>query len=396
MDSHVLLHLLANLHAAKKIAPVRAIHIDHGLQTIAATWGMHCEKTAQQLGIACECISLNLQINKGDSLEAVARQARYKVFSQQLKCNEILLTAHHQNDQAETVLLQLFRGAGVDGLAAMPEIKPFQQGQLLRPLLAHSRQEITDYATQHRLDYIDDPSNINTDFDRNFLRQDILPLLQQRWKGITGNLSRVAALQAEAKQLLAQYTQVDLQQAQGKIQNTLTIQALLAFSSMKQKAIIRLWLQQLHIRMPSAIKLQHILSDVLYARQDATPCVHWDKVEMRRYKSHIYVMPCLSKHDTQQIIMWDDRKKDVWIESLQQSISAHVLTKLLQHRPKGEVSIRFRQGGEALILNGNKSHTSLKKLFYNAAYPYWERNRVPLIYLDNTLIMVYPHWSAAV
>ena len=183
MDSHVLLHLLADLQSAKKIPPLRAIYIDHGLQTIAATWAQHCEKITSALAIPYQSIALNLVPKQGESLEAVARQARYKTFAQQLQPNEILLTAHHQNDQAETVLLQLLRGSGVDGLAAMPVIKPFQAGQLLRPLLPYSRYDLECYAQQHQLNYIDDPSNINTDFDRNFLRQDILPRLQGRWKG---------------------------------------------------------------------------------------------------------------------------------------------------------------------------------------------------------------------
>ena len=396
MDSHVLLHLLAELNAANKIAPVRAIYIDHGLQTIAATWGQHCEKITQELSIPYHCIALNLSANKGESIEALARQARYQAFSEQIQTNEILLTAHHQNDQAETVLLQLLRGSGVDGLAAMPMIKTFQQGQLLRPLLVYSRPELEAYAKQQQLHYIDDPSNTNTDFDRNLLRQDILPLLQKRWKGVIGNLSRVASLQAETKTLLAEYTQIDLQQVQGNNSTTLKISALCLFSSIKQKAIIRLWLQQLQIRMPSAIKLQHILSDVLHAKQDAMPCVHWDKVELRRYQDHIYVMPRLQPHNTQQIIAWQDTDNDLWIDSLQYALSSTLLKQQLQYRPVGEITVRFRQGGERILLQGHKSHTSLKKIFYNARYPYWERDRIPLIYLNNTLIMVYPHWSATV
>jgi len=394
MDSHVLLHLLAQLNTDKKIAPIRAIHIDHGLQKIASTWGVHCEKIASILDIPYQCIELNLQVNKGESVEAVARQARYHVFSQQLKPNEILLTAHHQNDQAETVLLQLFRGSGVNGLAAMPQIKAFQQGHLLRPLLNYSRQAIAAYAEHYQLDYINDPSNSNTNFDRNFLRQDIIPLLQQRWKGINTSLSRVATLQAEAKQLLQEYTQIDLQQVQDKDKHSLKIKALCTFSIIKQKAIVRLWLQKLQIRMPSAIKLQHILSDVLSAKPDATPCVHWDKVEVRRYQGCIYVMPRLMPHDSKQIITWDDTQKDLVIDSLQQTLAASILKALLYNRPQGTVSVRFRQGGERLILAGDKSHTRLKKLFYNARFPHWERDRTPLIYLDNRLIMVYPDWSS--
>ena len=206
----------------------------------------------------------------------------------------------------------------------------------------------------------------------------------------------MASLQAEAKQLLAEYTQIDLAQVRGKTQNTLKISALCAFSSIKQKAIIRLCLRQLQWRMPSAIKLQHILSDVLYAQQDATPCVQWDTVEIRRYRGYLYIMPRLSPHNPQQIIAWHNIHVDLWIDSLQQAVSAQILRPLLQQYPAGQVTVRFRQGGERLWLQGHKSPTALKKLFYNADYPYWERDRIPLIYLNNSLIMVYPHWSAKI
>ncbi len=398
VDSHVLLHCLAKLQQMGKIQPFRVIHINHGLQTVAETWGQHCQKIANELNVSCEVVNLNLSLQKGESLEAIARTGRYQVFSQQLKNHEILLTAHHQNDQAETVLLQLFRGSGVDGLAAMPAIRPFHKGQLLRPLLHYSRDCIMEYAQQHQLDYIDDPSNRDTDFDRNFLRHEVLPLLQTRWKGIHATLSRVAYLQSEAKHLLAEYTQVDLDQTLNPTKNTLYIEQLKTFTPQKQKVVIRLWLQQQSYPMPSAIKLQHILSDVLYAKQAATPCVHWQNIEVRAYQKQLYVMPRLDKHNTEQVIVWKTITEDLFIPSLKQYIMASVVQKwFTTHQievKQNKVSVRFRQGGERIQLVGHKHHNRLKKLLQTANIPPWQRDRIPLIYFDNRLIMIYPDWSA--
>lgn len=398
VDSHVLLHCLAKLQQIGKIQPFRAIHINHGLQAVAETWGQHCQKVANELKIPCEVVNLNLSPKKGESLEAIARTGRYQVFSQQLKNHEILLTAHHQNDQAETVLLQLFRGSGVDGLAAMPTIRPFHKGQLLRPLLHYSRDCIIEYAQQHQLDYIDDPSNFDTDFDRNFLRHEVLPLLQTRWKGIHATLSRVAYLQSEAKHLLAEYTQVDLDRALNPNKNTLYVEQLKTFTSQKQKAVIRLWLQQQSYSMPSAIKLQHILSDTLYAKQGATPCVHWKNIEIRVHQKQLYVMSRLKTHNAQQMIVWKTITEDLFIPSLKQYIMASVVQKwFTTHQievKQGKICVRFRQGGERIHLIGHKHHSRVKKLLHAANIPPWQRDRIPLIYFDDRLIMIYPNWSA--
>ena len=392
MDSHVLLHALASLQSSGKIQQLRAIHIDHGLQADSSVWSVHCKKTAEDLGVPCEIIPLNLTIPEGESLEAVARNARYKAFEQALQKDEALLTAHHQDDQAETVLIQLFRGAGVDGLAAMPEAKPFAKGMLIRPLLDFSRQSLEDYAKEYQLDYIDDPSNFDTDFDRNFLRHDVLPLLKTRWKGIAKNLTRVARLQAEVKYLLEENTRIDYQAVQGD-GNTLSIDRLLQLSYVRQKATIRLWLKHQQFLMPSEVKLKHIISDVLSAKDDANPCVHWDNFEVRRYRKQLYAVRKDDSHKAELVINWDASSSLVvgstvieadnlgeWKEPLQQS---------------DNVTIRFRQGGERIRLRGHNQTVKLKKLLQESNIPPWERDRIPLIYLGEKLIMVYPYWSSS-
>lgn len=395
LDSHVLLHALAELKNTHQLDNIRAIHIDHGLQKESALWSQHCEKTANALNIPCEIIRLNLQINEGDSIESVAREARYRALESVLQPNEILLTAHHQDDQAETVLLQLFRGAGVNGLAAMPESKAFAQSLLVRPLLEFSRQQIREYAEQHQLDYIDDPSNFDTDFDRNFLRHKVIPLLQTRWQGIHKNLNRVARLQAEAKYLLESSLQADLELLLDS-NKALSINDLLPFDEVKQKAIIRLWLKQLGFKMPSEIKLKHIISDVIHAKQDASPCVDWDNVEIRRFQNRLYAVEKLANFDATAIIPWDTNQP-LKITGIGKTLKPEQLGKWQDAcQQSDQVTVRFRQGGERIRLHGHQQTASLKNLMQAANIPPWERKRIPLIYLENKLIMVYPYWSSAV
>ena len=255
LDSHVLLHAFSKLKKQATISTIRAIHIDHGLQCDAVMWSAHCKKTSENLDIPCEVIKLNLKIRDGESLEAVARDARYCAFEKTLQADEVLLTAHHLDDQAETVLLQLFRGSGVDGLAAMPIAKSFSKGVLLRPLLNFSRNILQAYAEKNQLEYIDDPSNFDTNFDRNFLRHEVIPLLQTRWKGVCKSLNRVARLQAEAKSLLYETAQHDFDSVtcdektkDGK--SLLSVDAILTLPELRQKALIRQWLRQQHFKMP--------------------------------------------------------------------------------------------------------------------------------------------------
>ena len=391
MDSHVLLHALAHLQSIGKIQQLRAIHIDHGLQAESSAWSNHCKETAGALGVSCEVIPLNLKIPEGESLEAVARDARYDVFKQRLEQGEALLTAHHQNDQAETVLLQLFRGSGVDGLAAMPEVKDFERGMLLRPLLNYSRQFLEDYAKEYQLNYIDDPSNFDTDFDRNFLRHDVLPLLQTHWKGVTKNLTRVARLQAEAKHLLEENAEIDYQ-AMEREHFTLSIDSLLQLPKVRQKLVIRLWLSKQQFLMPSEIKLEHLISDVLYAKSDAKPCVHWSNVEVRRYQNRLYALQINQTHKADRVIDWDACSPLVLSSITIELDDLGEWKKVLQQADK--VTVRFRQGGERIRLRGHKQTVKLKKLLQESNIPPWERDRIPLIYLGEKLIIVYPYWSS--
>ncbi|MCK5918170.1 MAG: tRNA lysidine(34) synthetase TilS [Cocleimonas sp.] len=388
LDSHVLLHALVAINSSQTLQ-IRAIYIDHGLQEAAKPWSQHCLNICSSLDVNCEIASLNLIVPKGKSVEAVAREARYQMFSQRLQQDEVLVTAHHQDDQAETLLIQLFRGAGVNGLAAMPVMSRFASGQHIRPLLGQSRQSLEQYAQQHKLETIEDPSNQNQCFDRNFLRHDIVPRLKNRWKSINSLLARAAQHQAEAKILFAEYLEQDLPQLAGKRSGTLSIQKLKQLSVPRCKAIIRYFLDQKGFLAPSEKKLRHILSDVLNAGQSAMPFVHWQGIEVRRFQDDLYAIEPLKMHNTEQIIHWNTNQS-LQLPYLKRILKIDHLVSindlLVKHHYR--VEIRFRQGGEKIYQVQRKRTKSLKKIFQERHIPTWERDRIPLVYIDNTLVFI--------
>jgi len=382
----VLLHLASELSKSPSYH-VRAMHIHHGLQQISDTWGAHCKKVCDQLNIPLEIHDLNLQIDKGDSVEEAARSARYGALKQSLQKNEVLLTAHHQNDQAETLLLQLFRGAGVQGLAGMPLISDFGSGQHARPLLNASRKDLEIYAREYQLNHIEDPSNQDSTFDRNFLRNEILPKIRERWPSIDKTISRSARLQAETKQLLEEFADRDLlflQDERGSV-DKLIITKLQLYSVARQTLLIRHWIVVNGFTAPSEKKLKHIFSDVIDASEDAQPLVAWRGVEIRRYQGDLYIMSPLQSHDAAQVLVWSDPQHPLSIPSLGLRINAMLSS---QYDEKKPITVRFRQGGEKIQHDKRGVTISLKNLLSEANIPPWQRSRVPLVYSGETLIKV--------
>jgi tRNA(Ile)-lysidine synthase len=385
LDSSVLLHLLVNLRSLYPIK-LHAVHVHHGLSSNADSWGEHCEKVCRQFSVEFTQYNVNAVAASGDSPEEVARQRRYDVFKQCIQANDIILTAHHQDDQAETLLLQLFRGAGPKGLAAMSAFNKFKQGYLARPLLNFSRQSLHEYALHHQLAWIDDESNANTNFTRNFVRHEVISLLKSRWPNVTATLSRVAEHCAQTQELLENFSERDLEGCYGSKPDTLSVKQLLQLTLERQRQVIRLWLSRANRPIPSTIKMHHIVHDVLHARADKLPLVMWGEVELRRYQDDIYILPKLQSHDEMKSFAWN----------LNQSLELSANGMLVVVPTLGEglradvqsVSVRYRRGGENFQLPGRSHHHSLKKLFQAWGIPPWQRDRVPLIFVGNELAVV--------
>ncbi|GJM06851.1 MAG: hypothetical protein DHS20C10_05850 [marine bacterium B5-7] len=297
VDSTVLLHALSQ----QTHLSIQAVHVNHQLHPDSADWATHCVRVANRWGVACETKNITVQSDAGDSVEALAREKRYDVLKKYVKENTVLVTAHHQQDQAETFLLQALRGSGLAGLASMPAEKPFFLGVLARPLLTVSPESITAYAKENQLTWIDDPSNESTDFDRNYLRHNVLPVLLTRWPSACQTLVRSVNHVQSGLVLQNDLAEQDLQsmlihdrwvETVDAIKGAMRISVWLALSADRQRNVLRVWLQSLSIPMPSQAKCEAICLQ-MQARPDANPCISWGDVSVRRYRDTMYAMTTL-------------------------------------------------------------------------------------------------------
>ncbi|VAW76137.1 tRNA(Ile)-lysidine synthetase [hydrothermal vent metagenome] len=388
VDSHVLLHCLAERRDALH-APLMAVHVDHGIQSQSGAWRAHCERVCLQLNIPFHALQTDGNAAPGESPEAAARSARYRALEAWLPEEAALLTAQHRDDQAETVLLQLFRGAGPRGLSAMPASAPLGRGVLLRPFLEMSRAEILAAAQASELDWIEDPSNADTRYDRNHLRHEVLPRLQQRWPGLHAVLARVAAHQSEQAGLADALAEGDYSACQSESKTRLQQSALLTLEPARQRNLLRYWIHQRGFTMPSQAVLERVREEMLFSREDAQPVVSWGDAELRRFRGELYLMQTLPAHDTSQCVHWD-LSGELDLDTAGGVLSAQPVTGeglCLPNAVPG-LDVRFRRGGESLRLPGASHHRKLKNVLQEYGVPDWERERLPLLYAGDTLVAV--------
>lgn len=382
IDSTVLLHQLVQLRKQHPEIELRAIYINHQLSANAENWSLHCAKICQDWAVEFEAVSVNAKPTFGESPEAAARNARYRVFFDRLQPEEYLLTAHNADDQAETVILQCLRGAGPKGLAAMPEKTEFTVGFHARPLLHYSREDIEAYAEKHQLTWIEDESNQNLKFDRNYLRNTVMPLIKQRWPKLAMTIGRTARHCAEATSLLEEMGINDLIACQTD-DDVISINALKKLSYSRQKNVIRTWLIENKFAPLDNKKMDELLKVFLSAREDQQPLLSWENVEARRHKDKLFFMNTLISHDASEVIQWDMRNKLTLPHGLgvldpkDFDISEH-----------NNVTVRFRQGGEVCKPVGRHETHTLKHLFQEWDVPAWYRDRVPLIYVGDEIAYV--------
>ncbi|MCG8006279.1 MAG: tRNA lysidine(34) synthetase TilS [Candidatus Thiodiazotropha lotti] len=388
LDSCVLLHLLHEL-GPQLPYPLQAIHVHHGLQTGADAWQQHCEAVCADYRIPLISLELDLVPKKGDSLEAVAREARYQALARQLAPGDLLLTAQHQDDQAETLLLQLLRGGGPAGLAAMPLLSEFSTGWLARPLLHESRQSIEAYAEEKELHWQEDPSNKDQRFDRNFIRHSVMPLLQSRWPSAPVTLARSARFSGEMLSLAKEEMAVELERVENSPSGSLSVALLREMSSVRIRHLLRYWIDLNRAPMPNSKKLMRIEKESIHGREDAKPLVAWSGWEIRRYRDDLILRQNRPAESLPESIVWQDKEKLVLPGGLGTLIATNGSTGLDRQRwQQGKVEVRFRQGGERCIPAGRSHHKSLKKLFQESGVPPWERDQTPLIYIDGELAAV--------
>ncbi|MFA6161878.1 MAG: tRNA lysidine(34) synthetase TilS [Methylobacter sp.] len=406
VDSHVLLHLCASIKLLKD--KITAVYVHHGLQAEAESWAKHCEKTAEGLDVDFLVLWVNAFAKSGESPEEAARNARYTALKSLMDSDDMLLLAQHREDQIETVLLQLFRGSGLRGLSGMPESMVFGQGVMLRPLLNVAKQAINDYARAHELSWVEDPSNQCNDYDRNFLRNAIVPLLKQRWPAIDKTVARSAKHCADAEVLVSEVADELFASVFNEPDKTLSIGRLLEHHGHQQQLVIRHWFQNLGLKMPAQAFVGRILGQVVAASENSNPVLSGQGYDIRRYRDKLYCVTNLSGTDLHlpegrlaaqeflQDFVWPAGQSSIIIgndETLSCVPSSAGI--LLEQWQNAKVEVRFRRGGEKICLPRRTGHHSLKNLFQEAGIPPWERERVPLIYLNDTLAAVGDKWISA-
>ncbi|MCW8944019.1 MAG: tRNA lysidine(34) synthetase TilS [Sedimenticola sp.] len=388
LDSHVLLDALVSIQDLLT-APVRAIHTDHGLQSASAAWAVHCHSVCAAYGIPLVETSLNLLPVKGESMEAVARDARYQAIASVMEPGEMMLTAHHQDDQAETLLLQLMRGAGLSGLAAMPSFNKFADGTHARPLLVYNRSELEVYASARGLQWIEDGSNQDRSFDRNYLRHEVMPLLRKRWPAIAKTVSRSARHCAEADYLLEDLLGQQLVTLLDPADNTLSIDRLLNFPTHHIGPLLRAWIKGSKYNVPDTFVLNRIVNEVLFARPDRNPLVGWSGAEVRRFRNRLYLMLPLATFDSGLSLAWRGEPTldlPAGLGTVEFRLSDS--TSGIDLTPSQQYKIRFRQAGDWCRPLGRGVKKSVKQLLQEYAVLPWVRDRVPVLEIAGEIAAV--------
>ncbi|MFA6409590.1 MAG: tRNA lysidine(34) synthetase TilS [Gammaproteobacteria bacterium] len=389
IDSHVLLHNVVQNRTAFPKSEIVAIHIDHEIYPDSKKWSLHCRKICQKLGvkIIIKKIAVKKKLQKGQSIEEVARTLRYQAFASSLKKGDVLLSAHHSTDQAETLLLQLLRGAGVKGLAAMPAVSKLGDGTLIRPLLDCSRQDLETYAKKHSLNWIEDQSNADTKFARNYLRQKIIPALKKYWPSAEKTLTRVTIHAAEASNILEELAVLDYEKIQGSKKNLLSQKKLKLLSEARQRNVLRYAIHSLGFSMPSSAKMQDIQKNILESRYDKTPLVAWGEAEMRRYGDDIYILKS-SKKISFKPILWKNLNKPLVLPDSIGILHCENCSEKTAKALKNKISVRWRTGAESIKIPKRNGTHSLKKLLQEWRIPPWQRTKIPLIYYGDKIIEI--------
>ncbi|AKO44754.1 tRNA lysidine(34) synthetase TilS [[Haemophilus] ducreyi] len=388
IDSVVLLDLFS-----RTTTPLRAIYIHHGLSANADNWADFCEALCKQYNIPF--ILQKVTVDKSTGIEAGARTARYKAIAKHIQANEILATAHHLNDQAETFLLALKRGSGVKGLSAMQIVSHRQNMTIFRPLLSTTKKDIQQYAKQQQLCWIEDESNQNNHYDRNFLRNQILPLLLQRWPQFNQMIARSAKHCTAQQQLLAELLDEELHRYANIDEKSLQISQFKHFSPLKQQQLIRLWLAKCDIPMPTSAQFEQIISGFLNSATDKNPQLRLENWTLRRFQKTLYLTPQLAntQHFCQilsvnQTIDLPDNLGQLTRQP-QQIIyqQTHKTNRLLLPESLRTVPLTIKLHQTGKVKRYQHPHSEeMKKLYQQAKIPVWQRTRTVLVFFEDQLV----------
>lgn len=393
LDSSALLHALAGL-ASARTRGLSALHVDHALQRESPAWAEHCLRFARALDVPIRMITVEVGRGTGHGPEAAARRARYAAIEDVLVPGEILALAHHRDDQAETVLLKLMRGAGPEGLGAMRLLRPLGLGQAWRPLLDLPQAALRDYALANGLAWVQDPSNFDMTIDRSLMRAQILPRLRQRWPEADSSIVMASAWARAAADFIDAAAEQALASLQGLDPATLRHRGWLDLPEALRDPSLRRWLRSLGLPEPTHFQVAELVRQLAEAGADRQPCVRWPGAELRRYRDLLYasapvLFPALD---------WTanlDLGKVTLPAGLGDLRLAAANDSEAVVRPAQPLEVRFRRGGETIQLPGVERRRDLAQLFQEAGLPPWERGRVPLLFdAGGALLAVADLWTS--
>lgn len=377
LDSTVLLHLLLSQNLPVNLS---AIHINHQISPNADMWQQHCETSCQLKGI--QCISEKVRVeNKGNGIEDAAREARYQVFAQHMAAGDVLFTAHHADDQAETLLLRLLRGTGVKGLSGIASSRAFGEAMIYRPLLSFTRDDLLAYAKEHKLEWIEDESNQSEKYDRNYLRLQVMPVLQKRWPGLQKKWQQTALLCAENNLLLQEFAQEDLKKLDERVERlgkSIDQNNWIALSHPRQRNLLAYWLESQGFSTPEQQHWQQIDTQFFSSETDLKINVQWGNVSLRVFQSRIYALP---------------NPLPLMELTMKPAIAAKEGEFLQADLPN--LHLRQREGGERCRPFGRAHSQILKKCLQEYGLEPWFRETVPLVYSDDNLVAVGDLWICA-
>lgn len=384
LDSCVLLHLLANL---RKTLPfyLSAHHVNHDLSPNAAAWANFCAETCAKLNISFTLSKVKVEQNSGLGLEAAARETRYKALAS--TDADFICLAHHQDDQAETLLLQLARGAGVKGLAGMAAVDVTRKR--LRPLLDTPRSALKAYACANNLTWIEDESNADMKFGRNFMRHEVLPRLEKQYPAIKQTISRSASHLADCSALLDDLAQIDATDALKQNMQQLSLQILVSLNPARASNLVRWWLAQNQLTMPSQQQLLQIVQQLLGAKADAAIQIKVsDSYAVRRYQGYAYLVPDIAVSEPinllwqgEDCVVLPDNSRLVFTQKLGEGFALNRVKNI-------KLRIKNREGGERFKPELGRPYRSLKQVLQTHAMPPWQREKLPLIFMDETLVII--------
>ena len=388
LDSTVLLAALCRLTPR---SDVRALHVDHGLHPDSKAWERHCRAAAAALGVGYASLRHPVKPIPGESLEAQARLVRYRALENLVAPGEILLTAHHADDQLETVMMRLLRGTGVRGLRGIARLQPFGSGFLARPLLGVRRAEILAVARAWELEWLEDPSNRDSRFDRNYVRAELIPRITARWPAAARTVGRAASQMAEAQQILDEAAQADVTGDPGRVDCS----ALRDLSPARRRNLLRHSMIRLGLPVPDTRQMDTLLEALEVRRRDARTRVQWPGGEARIYRNRLYLLEPLPAGSPEGYTGAVSLARPWSGPEGKLRLVSSAGPGLPRNWAKQGFAVRFREGGERIRPMGRRHSRPLKKWLQEAGVPPWLRARIPLLYREDDLVAVGDLWISA-